>query len=100
MNFNGHCLINSNIFSLKKVINIYISYILSQWPRDLNADYTLDNHLLGSVKLTKNANPDKYAYTGYGIRFDWRPELSLADGCVGKKCYYSWSWYELICAYW
>ena len=28
MNFNGHCLIKSNIFIPKKVINLYISYTL------------------------------------------------------------------------
>ena len=32
--FNGHCLIN-NIYDPKKVINIYISYILNLWLRDL-----------------------------------------------------------------
>ena len=28
INFNGHCLINNNISVPKKVINLYISYIL------------------------------------------------------------------------
>ena len=32
--------------------------------------------LFGSVKLTKNADPDKYVSTGYGIGFDWRSEFS------------------------
>ena len=32
--------------------------------RDLNTDFTLGNFLLGSVKLTKNADLDKYKYTG------------------------------------
>ena len=31
MNFNGHCLINNNISIPKKVINLYISYILNPW---------------------------------------------------------------------
>ena len=58
MNFNGHCLII--IFrSLKKVINLYISYILNPWLRNLNTDFTLKNCLFGSVKLTKNADLDK-----------------------------------------
>ena len=30
INFNGHCLIN-NIYILKEVINIYISYTLNPW---------------------------------------------------------------------
>ena len=57
--------------------------------RDLNTDFTLNNCLFGSVKLTKNAEPDKLGYSGYGIGF-----LIL--------WYFSfyWKWYELICAYW
>ena len=77
VSFNGHCLINSNIFIPKKVINIYISYILNQWARDLNTDFTIGNYLFGSVKLTKNADLDKYVYTGYSIGFDLRSEFSL-----------------------
>ena len=36
-------------------IYIYIYYIINQWPRDLCTDFTSDNCLFGSVKLTKNA---------------------------------------------
>ena len=31
---------------------------------------TLGNCLFGAVTLTKNAEIDKYKYSGYGIRFD------------------------------
>ena len=48
VNFNRHCLIN-NISIPKKVINLYISYILSPCLRDLNTDFTLNNCLFGSV---------------------------------------------------
>ena len=61
INFNGHCLIN-NIYIPKKLINIYISYTLNPWLRNLNTDFTLNNSLFGSVKLSKNADPDKYKY--------------------------------------
>ena len=53
-NFNGNCLIN--ICIPKKVINLYTSYTLSPWLRNLNTDFTLGDCLLGSVKLTKNAD--------------------------------------------
>ena len=33
---------------------------------------TLGDFLFGIVKLTKNANPDKYGYSGYVIDFDAR----------------------------
>ena len=59
-NFNEHCLINNNISISNKVINLYISYILNPLLRNLNTDFTLNNRLFGSVKLTKNADTDKY----------------------------------------
>ena len=34
--------------------------MLNKLPRDLNRDFTLDNHLFGGVKLARNADPDKY----------------------------------------
>ena len=85
VNFNWNCLINNNISIPKKVINTYIFYILNQWLRDLNTDFTLGNCLFGSVKLTQNADSDKYIYTGYGIGFDLGSEFSLPDGSVRKN---------------
>ena len=41
--------------------------------------------MFGSVKVTKNADPDKYSYSGYGIGFDTCEEYSLPDGGVGKN---------------
>ena len=41
--------------------------------------------MFGDVKLTKNADPDKYKYSGYGIEFDSRSEFSLPDGSMGKN---------------
>ena len=35
--------------------------------------------------LAKNADPDKYVYTGYGTPFDSRLEFSLLDASVGKN---------------
>ena len=80
---NGHCLIN--IFIPKKVINIYISQILNQWPRDLDTDFTFGSCLFGSVKLTKNADLDKHKYNGYDIGFDSRLEYLFTDGSIGKN---------------
>ena len=50
----------------------------------LNADFRLGNCLFGSVKVTKNADPDKYAYTGYGIVFDLLSEFSLPERSMEK----------------
>ena len=51
---------NNKIYIPKKVINLYISYILNPWLRNLNTDFTLNNCLFGSAKLTKNIDLDKY----------------------------------------
>ena len=41
--------------------------------------------MFGSVKLTKNANPDKYKHSGYSIGFDLRSEFSLPEGSRGRS---------------
>ena len=91
INFNEHCLIKNNISVPKKVINLYISYTLGPQLRDFNPDFTLNNCLFGSVKLTRNTDLDKYKYSGYSIGFDSPGEYYLPDGIVGKKCYHFWS---------
>ena len=35
--------------------------------------------LFGSVKLTKNADPDKCRCSGYGIRFNARSTFEISD---------------------
>ena len=57
MNFNVHCLIN--ISTPKKIINLYILYILNPLLRNLNTDSSLKNCLFGSVKFAENADSDK-----------------------------------------
>ena len=41
-------------------MNLYFSYMLNPWVRNLNTDFTLKNCLFEFVKLSKSANPDKY----------------------------------------
>ena len=36
--------------------------------------------LFRAFKLTKNADPGKYSYSGYRIRFDWKCAKLLAQG--------------------
>ena len=43
------------------------------------------NSLFGTVKLTKNANPDKYSYSGYGISFDICETSPLLNGWFCRK---------------
>ena len=72
--------LNGTSFTPPNIIIFFIVYELGTWSRDLNSDFTLKDCLFGDVKLTKNANPDKYVYTGYGIGFNSRSGLSLPDG--------------------
>ena len=83
--FNGHSLINNNISVPKKVIKLCISNILNSWLRNSNTDFTWKKSLFGSVKLTKNIDPDKCKYSSYGIGFDSRSKFLFADGSFAKN---------------
>ena len=39
----------------------------------------IGNCLFGSVKLTKNADINKYGYSGYGIGFDRKTSFSIGN---------------------
>ena len=80
INFNGHCLIKTVI----KKGNKYI-YFLGPQLKNLNTDFTLVNSLFGYVKLNKNADLDKYKYSGYRIGFYSPSEFLFADGSFGKN---------------
>ena len=68
----GSCLKQSKIsYNHVKVVNIYIAYELGASISHIN-DPTLKNCLFGAATLTKNADIDKYGYSGYGIGFDRR----------------------------
>ena len=42
------------------------------------------NYLFGTFSLTKNADPDKYSYSGYGISF-YMWNISIVKWLVGRK---------------
>ena len=75
--FTGSCLKQSKIsHNHGKVVNIYIVYELGASSSHIN-DPTIKNCLFGAVTLTKNADIDKYRYSGYGIRFDRKGSFSF-----------------------
>ena len=45
----------------------------------------LKNCLFGAVTLTKNADIDKYGYSGYGIAFDRRGSFPFPGGRYGQN---------------
>ena len=83
--FTGSCLKQPKIsYTHGKVVNIYIVYELGASSSNDN-DPTLKNCLFGAVTLTKNADIDKYGYSGYGIGFDRRGSFSFPGGGFGQN---------------
>ena len=66
-------------------VNLYICYTLDRWSRYLVIDFVLGYCFFGSENLTKDADPDKDKYSGYGIGFNSRSQFSFTDGSMGKN---------------
>ena len=78
--FNGNCLKQDKItYTHGKVVNIYIVYEIFSYSSGDNYP-TLENCLFGAVNLTKNADIDKYRYSGYRGGFDRKGSFSLPGG--------------------
>ena len=83
--FTGICLKQTKVsYTLGKVVNIYIIYELGASSSHVN-DHTVKNCLFGAVTLIKNADIDKYGYSGYGIRFGRRGNFSFPGGGYGQN---------------
>ena len=66
--FTKGCLKQSDhIYTHKKVVNIYIYYEFHAASSSHDSDPTIKKYLFGAVTLTKNADTEKYKYSGYGI---------------------------------
>ena len=80
---------NNNTNSSLGMVNLYIFYTLDQWSRDLNTDFTFGNCLLGSVKLTKNADLDEYNFFGYDnfyLNMEAKEKISLSELIWAHLC--------------
>ena len=85
MKFTGSCLKrSSHIFTHKNVVTIYIAYELAA-SSSHDSDPTIKNCLFGAVTLTKNADIEKYKYSGYGVGFDRRSSFSFTGGRFGQN---------------
>ena len=72
LRFTGSCLKQDKVaFNPSNLVNLFIVYELDRWSRNLNAKFTHKNCLFGNVKIAKNADPNKYSCTGYGIGFNF-----------------------------
>ena len=74
---NRDCLKQESIsFDHGKTVNIYIVYEIDDY-RNISGYPTLENCLLGAVKLKKHVDVDLYKYSGYGIGFDRKRFYSI-----------------------
>ena len=55
-----------------EVVNMYIVDEMNLWSNIHRADFAQRNCLSWAVKLTENADRDKYKYSDYGTGFDAR----------------------------
>ena len=85
LKFNGSILRQPKVsYTHKKAVNIYIVYKLA--GSNPHSEYpTLKNCLFGVVTLTKNADKDKYGYSGYGIGFDRKSIFSFPGSGFGQN---------------
>ena len=85
MEFNGSSLKQDKImYTHGKVVNIYIAYEISK-NNNISHYMTLKNCLFGAVSLTKNADIDRYKYSGYGTGFDRRGNFSFPGTGLGQN---------------
>ena len=83
--FDGGCLKQDQGTLLHGgIVNIYIVYEITD-NFNVSSYPTLENCLFGTVKLTKNADIDKYGYSGYEIGFDRTGSFSFPGTGLGRN---------------
>ena len=83
--FTRSCLKQSDhIYTHKKVVNNNIVYELGASSSKFR-HATIKNCLFGAVTLSKNADIEKYKYSGYGIGFDRTSSFSFTGGGFGQN---------------
>ena len=84
--FSGSCLNQNKVtYTHGKIVNIYTVYEINKKDNTVISDPTLENCLSGAVTLTKNADIDKYKYSGYGIGFNRKGSFSFQSGEYGQN---------------
>ena len=67
----------------RSIAYYYIVYRLS--PRTNSSSIVLENCLFGKIKMTKNADTDKYKYQSHRKEFDLTGTFTHPDGEIGKN---------------
>ena len=74
----------NQIYSWKSKGISEIKNPLDTLSKDLSTDFTLGNCLFRAIKLTKNADTDKFGYSGY-IGFEAGSQFLFSDNRWGKN---------------
>ena len=83
--FTGSCLQQPKVsYTHGTIVKIYVVYELCT-SSSHSDDPTLRNYLFGVARSTKNADIDKYRYSGYGIGFDRKSSFSFPNGVFGQN---------------
>ena len=72
-------------FTHRNVVNLVIVPEFDTFSRNLNTKFSLSNSLFGAVKLTKNADLNKYKFSGYSSGFNARSQFLLPFGKWNKN---------------
>ena len=71
---------NKSIYPTKSAVNIYIVYKLDTIKSTRNTDFTIQNALVGAVKITEDpSDSDHNKYNGYKISFDEGSDFSFGN---------------------
>ena len=70
---------DNDIIAVGPIVNFDIVYKTSQ--KTINSNFVFKNCLFGAIKIanTTNSDTDKWQYSGYGIGFDSKGEITLPD---------------------
>ena len=83
LRFDGSILRRNAHTSLVAIANFYMVYRLS--PRIISSNIVLKDCLFGKIKMTKNADTDKYKYEGHSICFDSTVEFTHQEGNMARN---------------
>ena len=88
LNYNKDCLKQPNnlTYDYGHKVNVYTAYELGA-SSSSSSDPTLKNCLFVVVTLTRNADIEKYGYSGFGIGLDRRSSFSFPGGGFGEDIF-------------
>ena len=89
VSFDRTCLRHDKVtFNHRKMVNIYIAYKIIRYANingNRNSNLTVQHAFFGAVSLTKNADVNKYKYSGYGIALGRTSSFSFPGGGTGQN---------------